>query len=94
MSITRPGQSARYSFTGTASQLLRLNWAGTTISGSSWVSVSVLKPDGSSLASSSYATGATGGMDLPSLPASGTYTVVLDPPSASLTTASLSLVTR
>jgi hypothetical protein len=94
VAVTRPGQTARFTFAGTAAQLLRLNWAATSITGATTVFVSILKPDGSYLAASSFGNGATGGTDIPALPASGTYTVVFDPPSAAAMTASVTLVTR
>lgn len=94
--IARPGQTARYAFSGTAGQLLRLNWTGTVVSipGVGMVSVNVLKPDGSTLTSSSFGTGATGGVDIASLPATGTYTVVFNPSYAATMTAPVTLVTR
>ena len=65
VAITRPGQTARYTFAGTAAQLLRLNWSSVSITGASYVTLNVLKPDGSNLASASISNGATGGLDLP-----------------------------
>lgn len=96
IAIARPGQTARYTFAGTAGQLLRLGWSGATVSvpNAGAVAVTVLKPDGSSLVASSFGNGATGSMDLPSLPAAGTYTVVLDPSYAATMSASVNLVTR
>ncbi|WP_171159781.1 pre-peptidase C-terminal domain-containing protein [Usitatibacter palustris] len=92
--LARPGQTARFTFAGSASQLLRLNWTSATVVGGGSVLVSVLKPDGSTLTSVSYSNGATGGIDVPSLPTTGTYTVVVDPPAASTTSVPLTLVTR
>jgi hypothetical protein len=94
VAITRPGQTARYTFSGTAAQTLRLNWASTVVSGGTYVSVSVLKPDGSTLTSGSFLNGANSGMDIASLPSTGTYTVLLDPQSAQTMSASLSVATR
>jgi hypothetical protein len=94
IAINRPGQTARYSFSGTAGQLLRLNWSGAVTSGGATVNVSVLKPDGSALSSGSYANGSSSGFDIASLPSSGTYTVVIDPLFAATTSASFALITR
>jgi hypothetical protein len=94
VSIQRPGQTARYTFSGTSGQLLRLNWTGASVSGGASVAAKVLKPDGSVLSTSSYTNGASGGFDIASLPVAGTYTVVLDPSTAATTSASLALVTR
>lgn len=94
VATTRPGQTARYTFAGTAAQLLRLNWTGTTVSGTASVAMSVLKPDGSTLGSGSFVNGATGGFDIASLPTTGTYAVVFDPAPGVTMTAPTSLVTR
>jgi hypothetical protein len=94
VAITRPGQTVRYTFSGTASQLLRLNWSSATVGSSATVAVSVLKPDGSTLSSSSFVNGASSGLDIASLPSTGTYTIVLDPSLAATMSASMSLVTR
>lgn len=95
VAINRPGQTARYTFSGTAGQALRLAWASATVSAGTYVAAAVLKPDGSTLNSTSFTNGATGGMDLTALPTTGLYTVVLDPgsPAASMS-ASISLITR
>jgi hypothetical protein len=94
VAISRSGQTARYTFSGTAAQLLRLNWTSTVVSGGTSVSVSVLKPDGNALVFGSFTNGASGGMDIPSLPTTGTYTVVFDPLSAATMSAAIALVTR
>jgi len=92
IAVTRPGQTARYSFSGAAGQLLRVNWSGVTIQGTSTVSISIVKPDGTTLTSSSFANGANSGLSVPALPTAGTYTVFLDPASAATFSATLSLV--
>ncbi len=73
--LTVPGQRARYTFTGTAGQQLNLGASSVTITNSV---VSILKPDGASLASATIST-IGGSVDPPALPTSGTYTVVVDP---------------
>ena len=94
VALSRSGQTARYTFAGTAAPLLRLTWTGTTVSGGASVSVSVLKPDGTTLSSGSFLNGATGGLDIASLPTTGTYTIVFDPASAATMTAPVALLTR
>jgi hypothetical protein len=94
VAITRPGQTARYTFSGTAAQLLWLNWSSATVQGAATVSVTVLKPDGSTLSSGSFVNAATGGMDIAALPSTGTYTVVFDPDLAATLSVSTALVTR
>jgi hypothetical protein len=53
IAIDRPAQTARYTFSGTAGQALRLAWGSTSVSDASYVVASVLKPDGSTLNSTS-----------------------------------------
>ena len=74
--LTVPGQRARYTFTGTAGQWVNLGMTAVTISSST---VSLLKPDGTTLVSTSITT--TGGSLDPTtmLPTTGTYTIVVDP---------------
>jgi hypothetical protein len=96
VAIPRAAQTARYTFSGTAAQLLRLNWSGASVSiaGATAVAVSVLKPDGSTLTSASFGNGATGGVDLAALPTTGTYTVVFDPTYAATLSVPVTLATR
>jgi hypothetical protein len=94
VAVTRPGQTARYTFSGTAAQLLRLNWTSTTVSGGQTVAVSILKPDGLTLISTTFSNAATGFLNTPQLPTTGVYTVVLDPSSAATFSTSASLVTQ
>jgi hypothetical protein len=81
VSTTAPGQNAALTFTGVAGQRVSLKLSGVTIGSSTCCSakVGILKPDGSSLVGGTLF-GTTGGfVDTKVLPASGTYTVVLDP---------------
>ena len=94
IAIDRPGQTARYTFSGASGQALRLNWTSAVVSGNTYVYVSVYKPDGGLLNSSSFPNGANGGLDLLALPVSGTYTVLLDPAFGQSMSALISLVTR
>ena len=85
-SLTVPGQRARYTFTGSVGQWVNLGLTAVTISSST---VSLLKPDGSTLVSTSV--GTTGGSLDPTttLPLAGTYTIVVDP--TGLATGSMTL---
>lgn len=79
------GETARFRFTGTAGQnvsigLSALAYIGTS---SSQASLSVFKPDGTSLNYTTCNPNAVGGicrLGLPNLPVSGTYVVTLQPP--------------
>jgi hypothetical protein len=94
INIARPGQTARYTFAGTASQLLRLNWTAPSGSTGSTANVSVLNPSGTSIKSQALVNGTADGFDIPALPATGTYTVVVDPTFAGSAAATFTLVTR
>lgn len=74
--LTIPGQRARYTFNGTAGQWVNLGVTGVSIASST---VSMLKPDGSKLASTTI--GPSGGSLDPTtaLPATGTYTIMVEP---------------
>mgnify|MGYP001562143563 FL=1 len=88
LTLTVPGQRARYTFTGTAGQWMNLGLSSVSIASST---VSWLKPDGTTLASATITT-AGGSLD-PSLalPTSGTYTIVVDPMSVNTGTVTLTL---
>ena len=76
LSLTRVGQTARYTFSGTTGQWVSLGVTSVTLT---TVSVSLLKPDGTQVAGTSVGT-AGGGLEPPTtLPVTGTYTIVLDP---------------
>jgi len=94
IALSRAGQTARYTFSGTAAQLLRVNWSNTSVVPSGTVVVTVYRPDGTTLTSSTFVNGSVGGMDIPSLPSTGTYTIGVDPPAASSLSVDLALVTR
>lgn len=83
VAVARPGQSARYTYAGTAGQQLRLTTSNTTTAApaSQRVAVYVYKPDGACLYVGCFYnanTGSGGQVDLPALPTTGSYTVVVD----------------
>lgn len=94
IAITRPAQTARYTFSGTAAQLLRLSWTAPTISSGSAVTVSILNPSGGVVSSKALANGVADSLDIASLPSTGTYTVVLDPSFAGTASSTFTLATR
>lgn len=76
ISLTRVGQTARYTFSGSSGQWVSLGLTSVTLT---TTTVSLLKPDGTTLASTSVGT-AGGGLEPPStLPTTGTYTIIVDP---------------
>jgi YD repeat-containing protein len=76
---TTPGQNALYTFSGTSGQQLSINLSGSTYVGCNAVTVSIVKPDNTTLASTSLCNTATGFLDSQTLPTTGTYTVKVDP---------------
>lgn len=93
LAIARPGQNARLRFNGTSGQqFVRINFNNVTVAGSSEAGViTVLKPDGTELASSYWIHGQPIAIDLPTLPASGTYAIFVDPPYAATASATVTL---
>jgi RHS repeat-associated protein len=77
--IKVPGQRELVAFSGTASQLVTVKATESTIASGT---MSVLKPDGSQLSGSekSFSSSSSGRAEL-TLPTTGTYKVVIDPPS-------------
>lgn len=87
VSTTLPGQYALVTFTGSAGQQVSLEETGGGCSG--WCDVYIKNPDGSTLASNWVST--TGFIDTKTLPASGTYTILVDPRGTSAATLTLRL---
>jgi len=75
VTTTVPGQNARLTFTGAAGQRVSLYLSSVSLTNSV---VTLQKPDGSTLASTSVGP-PTGFVDVQTLPTAGTYTVLLDP---------------
>jgi len=94
-SISSVGQDGRYTFSGTAGQKVFLKALTGTMSSTSFpmTFVSILKPDGSTLASSGQISfsNAYGFIDRTSLPSTGTYTVLVDPKEDATGTVTLTL---
>jgi hypothetical protein len=76
VTTTVPGQNARVTFAGVAGQRVSIRVSGMTLSGAH---VSVLNPDGSTLASPIYVGTSGGFVDTRTLPSAGTHAVVVDP---------------
>jgi hypothetical protein len=78
LTISRAGQRARVSFDGTAGQRISIGLSSSTLTGAS---LSVLKPDGTTLAGPFSIGTAAGAVDLAPLPSTGTYVIQIDPSS-------------
>jgi YD repeat-containing protein len=76
---TVAGQNAKYTFSGAAGQQVSINISGSTYTGCNAVLVSIMKPDGTTLGSTGLCNTATGLLDSQTLPAAGTYTVLINP---------------
>ena len=83
VTMNTPGQNGRVSFDGSAGRRVALELTGVTIGTSSCCStkVSILKPDGTALASATTVGTSGGFIDTKTLPAAGSYTVLVDPQS-------------
>jgi hypothetical protein len=76
LTLSRVGQNARYTFSGTSGQWVSLGFTSVTLAS---VTVTLYKPDGTYLTATSFGTGG-GGLEPPTtLPTTGTYTLVIDP---------------
>ena len=87
ITTTAPGQNATLTFAGTAGEAVGLDVSRVTILSGT---VSILRPDGVTLASKFFSTGGTL-LDGTPLPTTGTYTIVVDPSDALTGTATLKL---
>jgi YD repeat-containing protein len=79
VTTTVPGQNASLTFSGAANQQATVHFTGNTIPASACVSVSLLKPDGTTLTSLSNQCGSSFNLASQTLPVTGTYTVFIDP---------------
>jgi uncharacterized protein YhfF len=95
VTITAPGQNGALTFSGTAGQKISLRGTNGTIAfqyvGCD-LNVSILKPDGTNLVSNACME-TSGFVDATVLPATGTYTIVVDPVSAGTGAITLTLYT-
>lgn len=83
VSIARAGQNARYTFTGSSGQVLDIEPSNDFITGdpngNNGTQVRVLSPSGTAIASWGFLPTATNLKQVVTLPASGTYTIWVDP---------------
>ena len=82
-----PGQNANITFSGTSGQLVTVRMASSTFS---CVTVSLLKPDGTSL-TSTFTCGGTFNLSQQTLPTTGTYTIKVDPNGTNMGTGNVSV---
>ena len=77
VSTTAPGQNARFTFSAAAGSMNALNLGSVTIPDYSYVTV--VAPDGNTIAANSVSQAGSTFIELPPLPATGVYTVLVDP---------------
>jgi hypothetical protein len=75
VTTTAPGQNASVTFSGTASQQVTVH---VTSNSMGWVTVKLLKPDGSILTSTLQFLSSFN-LSTQTLPSTGTYTILIDP---------------
>jgi hypothetical protein len=89
LSLTTPGQNATVTFTGTASQVVRVRITNNSVPGST--TVSLKRPDGSTMTSKT-SSAASFDLTAQTLVTSGTYSIVVDPSSTNLGAISVAVV--
>jgi hypothetical protein len=87
LTTTVPGQNANITFSGTSGQLATARIASSTYS---CVTLTLLKPDGTSL-TSVFSCSGTVTLSQQTLPVTGTYTIKVDPNSSSIGSANVSV---
>lgn len=90
VATTFAGQRANLIFQGTLGKRVSLRISGVTLSGGISMEVSILKPDGTTLAIDTWVSGPDF-IDVQSLPVDGSYTILVDPAYAATVTATLTL---
>jgi hypothetical protein len=88
VTASTPGQNARITFEGQAGRRISLKLTATTIANAY---VSIMNPNGSALASNTYLGTSGGFVDTKLLPATGTYTILVDPQGAATGSTTLTL---
>ena len=93
LETTVPGQNGRVTFGGAAGQRVAVAVTDVSVGTSTCCSakVSILKPDGTSLATAAYLGTKGAFVDTKTLPVGGTYTILLDPQLADTGAATLAL---
>jgi hypothetical protein len=88
VTASTPGQNARITFDGQAGRRISLKLTATMIANAY---VSIMNPNGSALSSNTYVGTSGGFVDTKVLPATGTYTILVDPQGAAIGSTTLAL---
>lgn len=95
VTTTTPGQNAKLTFTGSANQRVSLAMTNSTYPYvGTFSALSIRKPDGTTLASVGFTFESTVYLDVQTLPMAGTYTVVLDPATTAVGSATLEPISK
>jgi hypothetical protein len=86
VTTTQPGQNGSLTFTGTAAQQVAVHWTSNTIGS---VFVKLLSTNGTTVLAQALTSASSFDMPLVALPATGTYTISIDP--SSVNTGSITL---
>jgi large repetitive protein len=86
--IGTPGQNGRITFNATAGQRVSLQLSNVTIS---FATLSILRPDGSSVSGGRYFGSGSTFVDTTTLSTAGTYTILLDPQGAAVGSANVQI---
>lgn len=89
VSLSEPGQNGQFTFTGTSGQKVSATVANATFPGCPAYTLSLVRPDGTTLGTPAAQCGATGFLDGHVLDQSGTWVVRVDPQGAATGTAQL-----
>jgi hypothetical protein len=87
LTIGTPGQGGQATFSGTTGQQVTVHASGNSFF---VVRVKILNPDGSTLASTIWSQ-STFNVSAPTLPVTGTYTIIVDPDGTSVGSITLSV---
>ncbi|HEY3069863.1 MAG TPA: Ig-like domain-containing protein [Gaiellaceae bacterium] len=93
MTLGTPGQNGKLTFTGVAGRGIALNLSGVTIgtSTTSSLKLTIVKPDGTNLLAPTLYGRNGGFIDTMTLPASGTYSIAVDPQTSAVGSITLQL---
>ena len=78
VTTTVPGQNGSRTFSGTVDQRVSLSVTGVSVTGNSWVTITIKKPDGTSITSTTVDSNG-GFLDTKTLTVTGTHSVFVDP---------------
>jgi hypothetical protein len=86
-----PGQNGVLTFSGVINQQVSLDVTGVTVTNGGLLTVTLRKPDGTTITSTIVSNGGTGFIDVRTLPVTGTYSLLVDPNSFNTATGTLRL---